>query len=73
FIHQKHLTNLFDEVIIIHMAATGNTVGYLLLTFEQGEAAAGMALAVLTVALTFIGLIAANHLQSATKPVRQPN
>ncbi|WP_353051855.1 hypothetical protein, partial [Lactiplantibacillus plantarum] len=41
--------------------------------FEQGEAAAGMALAVLTVALTFIGLIAANHLQSATKPVRQPN
>ncbi|MGA3459499.1 ABC transporter permease [Lactiplantibacillus plantarum] len=42
-------------------------------SFEQGEAAAGMALAVLTVALTFIGLIAANHLQSATKPVRQPN
>ena len=40
-------------------------------SFEQGEAAAGMALAVLTVALTFIGLIAANHLQSATKPVRQ--
>ncbi|MCG0575067.1 iron ABC transporter permease [Lactiplantibacillus plantarum] len=42
-------------------------------SFEQGEAAAGMALAVLTVTLTFIGLIAANHLQSATKPVRQPN
>ena len=42
-------------------------------SFEQGETAAGMALAVLTVALTFIGLIAANHLQSATKPVRQPN
>ncbi|MCG0790919.1 iron ABC transporter permease [Lactiplantibacillus plantarum] len=42
-------------------------------SFEQGEAAAGMALAVLTVALAFIGLIAANHLQSATKPVRQPN
>ncbi|MBU7449790.1 MULTISPECIES: hypothetical protein, partial [Lactiplantibacillus] len=32
FIHQKHLTNLFDEVIIIHMAAAGNTVGYLLLS-----------------------------------------
>lgn len=42
-------------------------------SFEQGEAAAGMALAVVTVAFTFIGLIGVNHLRSAAKPVRQPN
>ncbi|WP_244975221.1 ABC transporter permease [Lactiplantibacillus argentoratensis] len=38
-------------------------------SFEQGEAAAGMALAVVTVVLTFIGLIGANRLHSVDKRV----
>lgn len=44
---------------------------YIYQSFEPGKATVGMALTVVMVALTFIGLIGANRLQSADKREEQ--